>query len=109
MRAEPFGCGQLHGGGRQRAELLGAKLEDGRALDKIQHRKPGGEPRRAGGGQDMVGAADIIADHFRRMGAEEDRPGIADFRQQRLGVGDRQFDMLGGEAVGEGDGIRQSN
>jgi hypothetical protein len=34
--------------------------------------------RRARGRQHMVGAADIIADHFRRMGADENGAGIAD-------------------------------
>ena len=36
----------------------------------------------------------------RKIGA-----GIADFRQERLRIGDRQLDMLGGEAVGERDRI----
>ena len=37
-----------------------------------------GEARRARRRQHVVGAADIVADHFRRVPAEEDRAGIAD-------------------------------
>ncbi|OWK26566.1 hypothetical protein AJ87_05735 [Rhizobium yanglingense] len=49
----------------------------------------------------MVRAADIIADHFRRMGADEDRAGIADSVEQRIRIGNRELQMLGGDAVGK--------
>lgn len=51
----------------------------------------------------MVGAADIISDHLRRVAPDENRARIADARDQRLGVIDGEFQMLGGDAVGQRD------
>ena len=59
-------------------QLLGAELEDRGALHEVEHRQARREARRAGGRQHVVGAADIVADHLRRVAAEEDRAGIAD-------------------------------
>ena len=55
----------------------------------------------------MVRAADIVADHFRRVAADEDGAGIADAGEQRVGIGDGEFQMLGGDAVGERHGVLQ--
>ena len=49
----------------------------------------------------MVGAADIVADRLRRMGAEKDRTGIADFGRQRFGIRRHDLEMLGGNGVGQ--------
>ena len=43
----------------------------------------------------MVGAADIIADNFRRVLAKENRAGVGDFIKQRFGVFGCYFQMLG--------------
>ena len=50
----------------------------------------------------MVGAADIVADGFGRVGAEEDRAGVADLFGKTLRVGDAKLQMFGRNAVGEG-------
>ena len=50
----------------------------------------------------MVGAADIIAHGFGGVAAEEHRSRMADLREDRLGIGERQFEVLGREPVAEG-------
>jgi hypothetical protein len=55
----------------------------------------------------VVGPADIVADRLGRVVAEKDRAGIAYPGIDRLGLGKRQFDMLGGDCVGKIDRIVQ--
>ena len=62
---------------------------------------------RAGGGQHVVGAADIVADGLGRVVAEKDRAGVADLRLQRQRIVEHQLDVLGGDAVGELDRFGQ--
>ena len=69
--------------------------------------RPAGEARAAAGRQHVVGPGDIIADRFGRVPAEEHAAGVADLREQRLGIVDRQLDVLGGEAIGERRGFGQ--
>ena len=67
----------------------------------MKSRTPKGrrEARRARRRQDVVRPADIIADRFRRVTAEEDRPGIAHPVAQRLGIGGLDLEMLGRQPV----------
>jgi hypothetical protein len=53
----------------------------------------------------MVGAADIIADHLRRVASDEDRTRIANVGHQGIRIIDRKFQMLGSDAVGERNGV----
>ena len=105
MRVEPFGLGQRDRRRRQRRNCSGAELQDRGALHEIEHRQAGREARRARRRQHVVGAADIVADRLRRVAAEEDRAGIADPGQERLGVVDGELDMLGGDAVDQRHGL----
>ena len=45
-------------------------------------------------GSTWFGPATIVADRLRRMAAEEDGAGVADAADQRVGLGDRQLQML---------------
>ena len=51
--------------------------------------------------QHVVGARDVVADHLRRMRAEEDRAGIADAVGELLRLARRDLQMLGRDAVGK--------
>ena len=73
--------------GRARASCSGAAFEDRGALHEVEHAEARREARRARGRQHVVGAGDIVADRLRRVRAEEDRAGIADFAGEPLGVG----------------------
>ena len=55
----------------------------------------------------MVRPADIVADRFRRVMAEEDGTGVADLRLDRQRIIEHQLDVLGGDAVGELDRFGQ--
>src|SRR5690606_15890365 len=86
MAVEIFGACKRNGRRAEGAKLVRTQLEDRGALDEIEHRQPRREPRRARRRQYVVRAADIIADDFRRVAADEDRTGIADFRHEGFGV-----------------------
>ena len=79
----------------------GPKFQHRSPFDKIEHRKSAREPRRPGRRQHMVGAADIIADDFRRVAAQKDCTGIADTGHIMLPDRHGQFKMLGCYPVGE--------
>ena len=59
--------------------------------------------RRAPGGQDMVGAGDVVAEGGRAVRAHEHRPRPRDLRRDRLGVARRDLEVLGGERLGQLD------
>ena len=105
MGLKAFGFGKNDRRRPEDPQLLGVKPQDRGALHIVEHAEAGGEARRAGGRQHMVGAADIVADDLGRMAANENRAGIADLGDHRFRVGKRQLEMLGGNAVGERYGL----
>ena len=68
---------------------------------------PLAKARAAAGGQHVVRPGDIIADRFGRMAAEEHAARMADLGEQRFGIVDRELDMFGGKAVGQGRRLGQ--
>src|SRR6476661_4599211 len=77
MGFEPLGARQGHGGGPERAQAIGVKLEDRGALHEVEHAEARGEagaPRR---GKDVVRPRHIVADHLGRVTAEKDRAGVS--------------------------------
>ncbi len=71
-------CPSAIAAGPERAQLIRPAFQHRGALHEVEHAEAGRKPRRARRRQHMVGAADVIADRLRRMGAEENRAGIAD-------------------------------
>jgi len=49
----------------------------------------------------VIGPRDVIADRLRRVPAKEDGARVAHALQPRLRIGDGDFQMLGGDAVGQ--------
>ena len=72
-----------------------------RTLHEIEHRETRGEARGAGGGQDVVGAANVIADGLGRPLTQKYRTCVGDLGAERVGIGDAKFEVFGGDAVGE--------
>ncbi|ENN87541.1 hypothetical protein RHSP_44317 [Rhizobium freirei PRF 81] len=107
MCVQPLGIGERDRRRPECTKLLRPEPQDRGALDEVKHRKAGGEACGAGRRQHMVRAADIIADHFRRVSADEDGAGVADTGEQRLGIVDRKLQMLGRDAVGKRNGLLQ--
>ncbi len=97
--SSPSARAERDGGAGERAQLLRAAFEDRGALHEVEHAEPGRETRRTRRRQHVVGAGDIIADRLRRVGADEDRAGIADARGEALGIGGGDFQMLGRDRV----------
>ena len=51
----------------------------------------------------MVGAGNVVADRFRRVASKKHRTGVMDTAGERIRVVDREFQMLGREAVDQPD------
>src|SRR6516165_8514493 len=101
MRLEALGAGKRHGGGGQAFKGTLVKAQDGGALHEVEHAQAGGETGTACRRQDVVGARHIVTDHFGCVGAQEDRPGVADPCRDALRICGCDLHMLGGDAVGE--------
>ena len=105
--AKAFGVGERR---RRRPEFrqrVGRAAQDRGALHEIQNAKARREARGTFGRQHMVGAADIVADGLRRIGAEEDCAGVLDAAGQGLRIARCDLNMFGCEAIGECDGIEK--
>ena len=87
--------------GAERRERLAVELEDRGALHEVEHAEARGEAGAARGRQHVVGARHVVADHLGRVGAEEDRAGVADAGGQRFGIAGGDLEVLGGDAVGQ--------
>ena len=89
VRVEAFGVGERRGTAG-RASLSASRVQPRIVVRfmKSSDAEARGEARRARGRQHVVRAADIVADGFRRVGAEEDRAGVADALGDRLRIGD---------------------
>ena len=101
MSLQPLGLGERDRRRRELAQLFGAELEDRCPLHEIEHRKAGGEARRASRRQHVVAAGDIVADGDGRVAPEEDRSGISDGAEKRLRIGDAKLEVFRRDAVDE--------
>src|SRR5699024_8752851 len=75
---QALGVGERDHGGR---DLLEGRLVVVHHVDTAQerlHAQPRGVPGGAGGGQDVVGAGRVVPERDGRVGADEDRAGVAD-------------------------------
>ena len=101
MRGESLATRELR---RDRAEPLSALArdpDDARALLKIVDAERRREARRARGRQHVVGPRAIIAERLAAVAAEENRAGVADQWRDGMGIVERQFDVFGGDAIGQ--------
>jgi hypothetical protein len=94
--------GGAQGGHRPGRPRPGVAVEGGHlhGPQEVEGGQAGGEPGRAGGRQDVVGAGGVVAEGDRRPGPDEHRPGVADPGGQLARVGDQQLQVLGGERLG---------
>ena len=76
MGVEPFRLAERDGGRPERRETLRAAFQDRCALHEVENAQSGRKTGRTGRRQDMIGAADIIADCFGCVSANEDRASI---------------------------------
>ena len=86
MGFKALGLGERDRFGSQHAHGRGIERKQGRALHEIQDRETRGKARGTRGRQHMVGAGDVIAHCFRRLGSQENRAGMARLGEQRLGI-----------------------
>ena len=74
-------------------------IDDVDAAQERLHREPAGMARAAAGGQHVVGPGDVVAQGYRRPGADEDGAGVAHPHRHRAGVPSLDFQVLGGVGV----------
>ena len=105
MRDEPLAGRELDGDGpeclRRRArdaQHAAALLE---IVDAERRREARGPTRR----QNMVGPCAVVAERLARIVADEDRAGMPDLGQQRVGIGNCELEMLRRDAVRDGAGL----
>src|SRR5271156_5583593 len=93
MGLERFGFTERYGRGPERRERLRVAFEDRGALHEVEHAETRGEPGRARGRQDMVRAADVVADRLGGKRPKEDRASIPDLVAQCLGALGHDLEM----------------
>ncbi len=69
MGLEAFGLSERDGCVSEVIEAARRTLQDGRSFHEVGKREAGSIARGARGGEDVVGADDIIAEHFGRVGS----------------------------------------
>ena len=65
------------------------------------------EARGAAGGQHVVHAGHVVAEHGGRVRTAEHGTGVADLGDEHLGVGAHELQVLGRDRVGDGDRLRR--
>src|SRR6056297_2467009 len=92
MRVQALVFGQACARRSEVLQALAAGSLHGHAAHEIAQTQAGVRPRPAGGGQDVVGARDVVAERLRRVVAEKDRSCAGDLLTQRLRIarGDNQ-------------------
>ena len=105
VRRQALVGGERHDVRRHLGQALVVDGHDVDVLAEVVDPQGPREPGRAVGGQHVVGAGQVVADGRRRQRAAEHRAGVADQRQQRLGVVHEQLEVLGGDGVGHGHGL----
>ncbi len=99
MGGKTLAPGERLGGGPKRPEGALRDALNRCSLHEVQHRQTGGETRRSGRRQHMVGSGDIVPESLWGKAAEEKRSGMADLIADQIGVLDGDLDMLGSDAV----------
>src|SRR5206468_8431554 len=102
---EPLGVGEGDHIGRHAAEGALVEADDVEVLAEVGHPQRRGEPGRAGGGQHMVDAGNVVTDGGGGEVAAEDGAGVADQRDEGGRVGVHQLEVLGGDDVGHVHGL----
>src|SRR4051812_2342294 len=88
VRGQAFAVSELGSYFPELGRALPRNADEARALLEIVDAERRRESRAARGREHVVGTCAVIADRLRRVAADEDRAGMADFGEQRLGVFD---------------------
>src|SRR5215831_5563573 len=99
VAVEPLDSGE---GGQVRARLAEPRqrvLDHAQTLHEVFRAEGGGETGGAAGGEHVVGPGHVVAYHLGRVAAEEHRARVAHAREQHLGLGHLELEMLRSEKV----------
>ena len=80
-------------------QALGGERDEARSFDKIIDPERGRKTGGAAGGQDVIGAGNIVSDCFRGQMTKENRPGVFNFPEKRKGIVNGKLQVFGGEAI----------
>src|SRR5699024_3384348 len=107
MRGQAFASGQ---GGSDGAECLGTGsggVDNAGTFLEVVYPQRRGKPRGTRRGQHMIGAGAVIAQGFGTVTPQEDGPGMANLLNHLFGIFSGDFEMLGGNAIGDFAGFGQ--
>ena len=107
MGGQAFAVCQHAGDFAQFLRALFGDLDQTGAFLEVVSAQRRGEAGGAAGGQDVVGAGAIVAEAFAGVASHENRTGVADFFRPFLRVFYRQFQVFGGNVVGDFAGFVQ--
>ena len=99
MGFQPFRVGKTDHSWRKRCQTRGLAAYERAALEEVENAEAGCETRAARRRQYMVGPGDIIANGLWGMAAEEDRAGVVDPLGQRIGLLERELEVLRSDPV----------
>ena len=89
-------------GAAARASAAGSAIRTSeKRAREVRRRESGGEARRAGGRQDVVGARDVVAERGPAPRADEQAARPGDPRRERFGRHADELEMLGRERLGQ--------
>ena len=107
MQLEPLGAGDRAARAGQSGRGL-ADLDLGHAAAKLAWRQRGPVPGGPRGGQDVVGAGNVIRKRGPARPPHQQAPGAPDAGRQGLGVRTEELQVLGGEGLGQGESRLQA-
>src|SRR5215831_1818631 len=99
VAVEPLDSGE---GSQVRARLAEPRrrvLDHAQTLHEVFRAEGGGETRGAAGGKHVVGPGHVVAYHLGRVATEEHRARVAHAREQHLGLGHLELEMLGSQEI----------
>src|SRR6516164_6053476 len=99
MGFQPFRVGKTDHSWRKRCQTRGLAAYERAALEEVENAEAGCETRAARRRQYMVGPGDIIANGLWGMAAEEDRAGVVNTLGQRIGLLERELEVLRSDPV----------
>jgi len=99
VRVQPLRFGETDRGRGERRKARRVATDERSALQEIENPETGGKARAAGGWKNMVGPRNVVADRLGSVAAEKNRSRMMDPLGQRVGLVERELEMLGRDPV----------
>ena len=105
MRDEVLGVAERRHEGGYRCQGVGGVLDDRHPLQEALRGQARREPRGPTGGQDVVGAGEVVPERHRREATDEHGPSVADPQGPLAGVDRDDLEVLRGPGVDDAQAL----